>query len=128
MASEPVSRRAFLRLALFPLAASAAAALAGCRIGTTGPEDAPPLEPAPIGDAPGFVFDNHQHSALLAASDLQAGLPVTLHIRGRSPHDHVVELTAAQVADIRAGREVTVPSTNDYGHAHDVTFNFHKAA
>lgn len=122
MTAEPLTRRAFLRLALLPLAASAAAALAGCRIASADKDE--PAAPQAEGDEVGFVHDNHMHEAILPRADLEAGNPVAIRIQGRSEHDHGVELTAAQLADIRAGRQVKVRSSLDMGHYHNVVFNF----
>jgi hypothetical protein len=122
MSARPLSRRAFLRLALFPLAASAAASLAGCRIAAAEDAEEPPA-PAVAGDAEGYVYDNHLHDAVLPKADIEAGGPVDLHIQSHSTHDHVLELTRTEIADIRAGREVRVRSSNDWGHAHEVVFN-----
>lgn len=122
MTTRPLSRRSFLRLALLPLAASA---LAACRIADA--DDPEPAPPPVDGDAVGFVYDNHVHDAVLPKAALEAGAAASLHIQGRSQHDHVIELTAAQIADIRAGREVWIRSTVDWGHFHDVVFNEKRA-
>lgn len=121
MSCETVSRRAFLRMFLLPLAASAAASLAGCKIAEA--DHQPPPLPPVEGDSVGYVYDNHQHDAILTKADIEAGLAVTLHIQSHSQHDHTVRLTPAQVADIRAGIETEVESSSDGGHHHLVIFN-----
>lgn len=118
MRDTSLPRRDFLRLILLPFAASAAASLTACMM-----EDPRAALPPVDGDKVGFVFDNHLHDAILPKADIEAGESVTLHIQGRSAHDHVITLTAAHIAAIRAGREVTVHSSNDWGHTHDVAFN-----
>jgi hypothetical protein len=126
MPSAIVSRRAFLRTALFPLAASAVAWLAGCRIAEA--DNQPPPLPPVEGDSVGYVYDNHQHDAILAKADIEAGEALSLHIQGYAKHDHLVRLTADQVADVRAGREVKIESSSDGGHNHLVIFNRKKHA
>lgn len=121
MPSAHASRRAFLRTALIPLAASAASWLAGCRIAEADTQAPPP--PPVEGDSVGWVYDNHQHDAILAKSDIEAGGAVSLHIQGYALHDHIVRLSAEQLAEVRAGREVQVQSTSDGGHDHLVIFN-----
>ena len=126
MTSPNVSRRAFLRTALIPLAASAASWLAGCRIAEA--DNQPPPLPPVEGDSVGYVSDNHQHDAILPKADIEAGVAVALHIQGYALHDHLVRLSAEQVADVRAGREVQLQSTSDGGHTHLVIFNRKKHA
>jgi hypothetical protein len=42
---------------------------------------------------------------------------------GVADHGHLVSLTAAEVAAIRAGQRVQARSTTALLHSHDVTFN-----
>jgi hypothetical protein len=126
MPCETWSRRAFLRITLTPLAASAVASLAGCRIAEA--DDQPPPLPPVEGDSVGYVYDNHQHDAILAKADIEAGAAVSLHIQGYARHDHIVRLTPGQVADIRAGIETQTSSSSDGGHDHLVIFNRKKHA
>lgn len=126
MTSVNAARRAFLRTALLPMAASAASWLAGCRIAEPDTRTAPP--PPVAGDAVGYVYDNHQHDAVLPESEIEAGVAVALHIQGYALHDHLVRLSAEQLADVRAGREVQLQSTSDGGHNHLVIFNRKKRA
>jgi hypothetical protein len=69
------------------------------------------------------VSAGHSHSgARVTDAQLQAGDAVQLTLTG-SGHTHTVMLTAQQVADIGAGQQVTVQSSDDQGHMHTVTFN-----
>lgn len=117
---NPIRRRDFLRLSLATLAA-AAWPFSACKIADADTQ-APALPPVD-GDAVGMVFDNHQHDAILAKADIEGGAALSVHIQGHALHDHTVELTAAQIADVRAGKETTLWSSNDWGHSHVVTFN-----
>jgi hypothetical protein len=45
------------------------------------------------------------------------------NIRGGADHDHLIQLSPAQLAQIKAGMPVTVASSVDFAHFHDVTVN-----
>ena len=80
------------------------------------------------GNETGSISANHNHTATVTAVQLTAGNAVTLDIRGTSDHPHTVELTAAEVVQIRDGQRVTKNSSTDpsasFGtHLHTVTFN-----
>jgi hypothetical protein len=126
MPCATLSRRAFLRIALLPLAVSAAASLAGCRIAEA--DHQPPPLPPVEGDSVGYVYDNHQHDAILTKAAVEAGEAVSLHIQGYALHDHIVRLGPDQIADIRAGVETQTMSSSDGGHDHLVIFNRKKHA
>jgi hypothetical protein len=98
----------------------------GCRIAES--DDQPPPLPPVEGDSVGYVYDNHQHDAILVKADIEAGAAVTLHIQGYARHDHTVRLTPGQLADIRAGLETQTTSSSDGGHDHLVIFNRKKHA
>lgn len=79
-------------------------------------------------DRTGSVSANHGHAATVTSVELTAGNAVTLNIRGSADHPHTVDLTAAEVVQIRDGQRVTKTSTTDasasFGtHLHTVTFN-----
>ena len=120
-----LNRRTFLKWAVLP-AIAAALPLSGCRVSTMSPEPVAPGDgrlPLTAADKQGLVFDNHEHTAFLAKRDIEAGAAFTLHIQGKAYHDHVLELTEAEMADIRAGLEFAKRSSNDWGHTHEVMFN-----
>jgi hypothetical protein len=76
----------------------------------------------------GSVSLNHGHVATVTSMELTAGNAVTLNIRGNADHPHSVDLTAAEVVQIRDGQRVTKTSSTDssaaFGiHEHTVTFN-----
>jgi hypothetical protein len=77
------------------------------------------------GDVTGTVsnVNYHTHSgAVVTAAQITAGQAVTLTLTG-SGHVHTASLTAQEVMDIGAGTRVSKTSSNDDGHAHQVTFN-----
>ena len=88
--------------------------------------DAPPITP----DAPpnsscattnSTISANHGHTATVPAADVMAGVDKMYNIKGASAHPHMITITAAQFAMLRAGTPVTVTSSNDAGHTHNVT-------
>jgi hypothetical protein len=44
-------------------------------------------------------------------------------IAGTADHDHTITLLPVQLAQIKAGTPVTVDSTTDFAHFHEVTVN-----
>jgi hypothetical protein len=74
-------------------------------------------------DKTGSISDNHGHSVTLTAAQQAAGKACTLTLSTASGHDHLLYLGATNVITIRGGTKLTVPSTVDSGHHHDVTFN-----
>lgn len=117
------------------LSASAAVVLAGCGGGDDDPAPAPPAStppPAPPGPAPvalscgatgTAIAGNHGHTLTIPQADLDSTTNMTYDIRGQSNHPHSVTLTPAQLAQIKAGTEVTVVSSEDSSHTHAVTCN-----
>jgi hypothetical protein len=67
------------------------------------------------------ITQNTGHALVVPAEDVAAGIQTTYGIRGSSPHNHNVTITAAQFAILRAGGTFTVTSTRDSLHSHDVT-------
>ena len=59
----------------------------------------------------------------MTGAQIVAGNAVRLDIQGMATHPHSVELTAAQVRSIGARQQVTMTSSTDNGHMHNVTFN-----
>lgn len=89
-----------------------------------GGSDAPaPAPPAPQDRACGAtdISNNHGHTLVLGADQLDATTDLTLNIEGTAGHNHTVVLTAAQLAAIKAGTAVTVDSSTALTHRHTVT-------
>ena len=98
--------------------------LTGCG-GSSGPTNPNP-NPTPTpgtGDVQGSISANHGHSAVVHAAELQAGNALTLHIMGQATHDHTVDLTGAEVVQIRGGGRVSTTTSSTQSHTHTVTFN-----
>jgi hypothetical protein len=102
---------------------------------TSTPTSSAPAATPAASDKAGSIADNHGHEAMVTAVQLQAAGGVSLSIRGTADHDHSVDLTAEQVAQVAAGSRVTKSSTASLGgsdgyggystpnHSHSVTFN-----
>ena len=65
--------------------------------------------------------DLHPHGLTIPADQLQADTPLTgLDLTGVQ-HSHTVDLSADDVNALLAGEEITVTSSFDAGHSHQVT-------
>lgn len=67
------------------------------------------------------ISGNHGHQVSLTATDLAGTSEKTFSIMGTSSHDHLITLTAAQLATLSGGGSVQVTSTEDAFHLHEVT-------
>ncbi len=112
-----LDRRTFLKYAgAVATWAGIAVVLHGCS------DDGDPSGPAGQGDVAGVISANHGHSVVITAAQITAAGAVVLTLTGAA-HTHTVSLTAPQVGDIGAGAQVSVTSTNESAHTHQVTFN-----
>jgi hypothetical protein len=114
--SRVVSRRQFTL-------AGALAALGGAVITIGCGSDSPAGNTPPPVDVAGAIGANHGHAATITAAQIGAGNTIVLDIQGASDHAHTVELTAAEIAQVRDRRQLVKTSTNTFSHAHTVTFN-----
>lgn len=65
--------------------------------------------------------DHEDGGAAPTMADVTAAAEQSYDITGVSAHPHTYTLTAANFASLAAGESVTVTSTEDNGHTHDVT-------
>lgn len=63
-------------------------------------------------------LDDPEHRLVVSSADVVAGVAKSYSIRGTSPHDHTVTLTAADFAKLKADTKITVTSSTDDGHDH----------
>lgn len=63
----------------------------------------------------------HADGLFFAIDHVTDGMDHTYNIQGASGHPHMIMVTAAQFQMIASGQSVTVTSTVDAGHSHDVT-------
>ena len=115
-----LDRREFGVQAALALLGGATITISGCGSG---------MSPSGAGrtDVPGSISDNHGHSAVIRAAELTAGNGLALNIQGMADHLHMVELTAADISQIRSNQTVaklsSTMSSALYGtHVHTVTF------
>ena len=64
---------------------------------------------------------NHGHQMTVSAADRMAAADKTYDIAGSSDHSHTVELTAEDFTDLAGGTILSVTSSFDNGHDHEVT-------
>ena len=114
-----LDRREFTVEAALAVLAGVTITVSGCGGGSP-TSSSPPPGP---GDEVGSISDNHGHTAVVRAAQLQAGNAISLSIAGTAGHNHVVDLSAAEVAQIANNQRVSKVSSTGDGHTHTVTFN-----
>jgi hypothetical protein len=71
----------------------------------------------------GEVGDNHGHAATVTGVLQDSNAAIALQIQGGADHNHLVHLTAQDLADIKAGTLVSKATSLDAtGHSHTVIF------
>lgn len=63
----------------------------------------------------------HGTGLVFPAADVIAGVPVRYDITGASRHPHTLDVSAEDFAALAAGESVTIRSSFDSRHVHDVT-------
>ena len=102
---------------------SAMAILAGVVITVQGCGSKSPSSPTPVvNDVPGVISSNHNHAVTITAAQITAANSISLNIMGTASHPHTVEVTQAELTNLRNKQAVTKNSTTDNGHQHSVTF------
>lgn len=124
------SRRLFVIEAAGGTVALALGACGGSDYSSPPPAAAPapvaaPPPPASLQSCGATVISaNHGHALSIAVGDVESTVDKIYGIQGTGDHNHLVTLTAAQLAQIKAKTAVTVQSTaGGDGHAHAVTVN-----
>jgi hypothetical protein len=103
---------------------AALAILGGCVITITNTacgDDSPAPTPNPS-DVSGSISANHGHTAAITAAQITTGSAVSLNIQGTATHPHTVSVSQSELTTLRNRQSVTIASSNDSGHTHDVTF------
>jgi hypothetical protein len=67
------------------------------------------------------ISGNHGHALTVPKTDLDSTTDKVYSIMGSADHDHTVTLTAAMLAQLKAGAMVTTTSTTTLSHNHNVT-------
>ena len=112
-----IDRREFTGRALMAILAGVTVTITGC-----GSENGA-APSAPVSDKTGVIATNHGHVAIITSAQQTAGGGVTLSIQGTGSHDHLLELTAAEVSTISAGMPLTKDCAMGRNHTHTVAFN-----
>jgi len=117
MENPAYSRREFLGDAALALFAGVIIQVTGCNSTSSDSNLGP-------GDKQGSVGPPIQgHVAIITKAVLDAGGALDLHIQGRATHDHVVSVSADEMAAIKNGAQVAKQSSETNSHSHTVTFN-----
>ena len=99
--------------------------LGGVSITISGCGKASPAGPsaaAPVSDKAAAISSNHGHTAVITSGQFNSANSLSLSLQGTSSHNHVLELSAAEVLQIAEGRTLAKECTGA-PHTHMVTFN-----
>ena len=66
------------------------------------------------------VSSNHGHEFTISLNDLIKGGKANYSIKGGASHAHGVQITNDVIIDLMQGKKVTLASSTDSGHAHNV--------
>lgn len=67
------------------------------------------------------ITGNHGHVLTILPADLDSPTARTYDIKGDATHSHTVTVTAAQLAQLKAGSPVSIVSTVGAGHSHEIS-------
>lgn len=114
-----LGRREFLRHMAVTGLVLPAIATVGC---DNGGGDVVKDEITELSNRAGSIANNHGHTVVLTAAQQQAGAAITLDLTKGGGHTHTVALSTDQVQAIAGGGTVSVTSSVDSSHSHNVTF------
>jgi len=121
------SRRRFVANTAGCAAALAFGGCGGSDYSAPAPAPAPVPAPPPanaLSCGATAISANHGHALAIPVGDLDSSVNVLYGIVGTADHNHLIMLTAAQLAQIKSKTAVTVTSTiGGDGHTHAVTAN-----
>lgn len=69
------------------------------------------------------IGSNHGHSLTVSSADVNAGAEKTYNISGSSGHSHSVTVSAANFDTLKNNQQISITSTNDDSHTHNVTIS-----
>jgi hypothetical protein len=102
------------------------AILAGCIITVSegcGSDKSPSTPTPPPADIVGSVSANHGHAVTVTGAQIAAGSAIAnIDIRGQATHPHTINMSAADFTNLKNRTAVTVTSSTDNNHSHQVTF------
>jgi hypothetical protein len=74
--------------------------------------------PAPGSGCTASISGNHGHVLSIPTADLDSTTARTYDIQGSATHTHSVTFSAAQLAQLKSGQQVSVVTTIGDGHDH----------
>jgi hypothetical protein len=75
------------------------------------------------GNCAAEISGNHGHALTVPIADLDSTTDKTYSIQGDADHSHLVTFSVAALADLKAGRVVSLLTTVTLGHQHGITEN-----
>ena len=115
------SRREFTVAALLAMLGGVSITISGC--GKASPSSpSTPSTTQPVADKNGTISSNHGHVAVITSGQLTAVNTLALSLQGTASHNHMLELSAAEIGQIRDGRTFAKECSGT-SHTHVVTFN-----
>lgn len=112
-------RREFTVAAMLAMLGGVSITISGCGKASS---PAGPSASAPVQDKVGAIENNHGHVAVVTGGQLTTANTLAVSLQGTASHNHVLELSAAEVAQIRDGQTL-VKECSRTTHGHVVTFN-----
>lgn len=67
------------------------------------------------------ISSNHGHTLVVSKADIDAGTQKSYSIQGGSSHNHSITLTSANFNTLKTAKSISVESSRDSSHRHDVT-------
>jgi hypothetical protein len=114
-------RREFTVAALLAMLGGVSITLSAC--GKASPSSpTTPSTTQPVADKNAAITNNHGHVAVITSAQLTAANTLSLNLQGTASHNHVLELSAAEVLQVRDGRTLAKECSSST-HTHMVTFN-----
>lgn len=116
--SRVLNRREFTLEAALAVLGGSTITILGC-----GGYKSPSGPSGPV-DVVGEISANHGHSAIISGAAINAGGSVSLNIQASATHNHVVSISATQIASLKSGARVSTQSaTGDTdAHMHTIVF------
>src|SRR5262245_14690883 len=121
---ENLDRREFtLQAAMAILAGVTITVAEGCGSSYSSPSPTPSPTPTPgSSDINGNISANHGHVAVITGAQITAANAIALDITGMATHPHTVQISQADLTNLKNRQAVSRDSTNNNGHMHTVTF------
>jgi hypothetical protein len=115
-------RREFTVAALLAMLGGVSITISGCGGSASPSSPSTPSTTQPVADKSGTISSNHGHVAVITSAQLTAANTLALSLQGTASHNHMLELSAAELVQIRDGRTFAKECSGT-SHTHMVTFN-----